>query len=205
MIDAISKLDGVTALDASVFERIEASASESVNLTPSMGTSTGLVRVTNAWELGYTGEGMVVAILDTGIHSTHEAFSVNPENSKIDKAYLQKVFSAYGDKLQRGTDAVIWAYNAEVVNGVSETAFAPNANITREQLVAVLYRFYGEPETNTLVLADYADANTISDYAVNAMAWAVENGIVNGLTETTLAPQGAATRAQIATILMRLA
>jgi len=103
------------------------------------------------------------------------------------------------------TDAVIWAYNAEVVNGVSDTAFAPNANITREQLVAVLYRFYGEPEANTLVLADYADANTISDYAVNAMAWAVENGIVNGLTETTLAPRGTATRAQIATILMRLA
>ncbi len=103
------------------------------------------------------------------------------------------------------TDAVIWAYNAEVVNGVSDTAFAPNANITREQLVAVLYRFYGEPEANTLVLADYADANTISDYAVNAMAWAVENGIVNGLTENTLAPRGTATRAQIATILMRLA
>ncbi len=102
------------------------------------------------------------------------------------------------------TDAVIWAYNAEVVKGVSETAFAPNANITREQLVAVLYRFYGKPEANTLALEGYIDADIISDYAVNAMAWAVENGIVNGVTETTLAPRGTATRAQIATILMRL-
>ncbi len=102
------------------------------------------------------------------------------------------------------TDAVIWAANNGIITGVTETTFAPNANISREQLVTILYRFFGEPETNTDVLAGYADANAISEYAVDAMAWAVENGIVNGITETVLAPQGTATRAQIATILMRV-
>ncbi len=102
------------------------------------------------------------------------------------------------------TDAVIWAANNGIVTGVTETTFAPNANISREQLVTILYRFFGEPEADTLVLAGYADANAISGYAVDAMAWAVGNGIVNGITETVLAPQGTATRAQIATILMRV-
>ncbi len=102
------------------------------------------------------------------------------------------------------TDAVIWAANNGIITGVTETTFAPNANISREQLVTILYRFFREPETNTDVLAGYADANAISEYAVDAMAWAVECGIVNGITETVLAPQGTATRAQIATILMRV-
>ncbi|MBE6946512.1 MAG: hypothetical protein E7459_10590, partial [Ruminococcaceae bacterium] len=114
MIDAINELDGITAFEAPVFELIEASASEGVNLTPSMGTSTGLVRATDAWELGYTGEGMTVAIVDTGIHATHEAFSVNPENGKIDKAYLQKVFDEYGSKMHCGTDVNAMYYSAKM-------------------------------------------------------------------------------------------
>ncbi len=114
MIDAINELDGVTAFEAPVFELIEAGASEDVNLTPSMGVSTGMVGATKAWNLGYTGKGMTVAIIDTGIHSTHEAFSVNPENAKMDKAYLQEVFNKHGSKMHSGTDADAVYYSAKM-------------------------------------------------------------------------------------------
>ncbi len=101
------------------------------------------------------------------------------------------------------TDAVIWAYNAEVVNGVSDTAFAPAANITREQIAAILFRFSGAEAVEADHLVDFADAGKVSAYAIDAMNWAVANGLINGMGDGTLAPQGNATRAQIATILMR--
>lgn len=106
-------------------------------------------------------------------------------------------------------DAVAWAAANGVVNGVSETAFAPNSPITREQLVAILYRYAkfkgydlsGGEETNIL---SYADSDQISEYAIPAMQWACSAGLLTGNTETTLNPQGNATRAEVATILMRL-
>ncbi len=101
------------------------------------------------------------------------------------------------------TDVVIWAYNDEVVNGISETAFAPGANITREQIATILYRYAEAEAVEEDALADFADADKVSDWAVEAMNWAVSVGLINGMDETTLAPQGNATRAQIATILMR--
>ena len=107
MIDAINEMDGVVAFEDPIFELIEPEAAEETDLTPSMGNSTGMVGATNAWDLGYTGEGMIVAVIDTGIRQTHEAFSVMPENGKIDKAYLQQVYATYGDKLHAGTAADI--------------------------------------------------------------------------------------------------
>ncbi|MBE6944684.1 MAG: hypothetical protein E7459_01175 [Ruminococcaceae bacterium] len=101
------------------------------------------------------------------------------------------------------TDAVIWAYNAEVVKGISNTAFAPNANITREQIATILYRYAGAEEVEEDALADFADADKVNAYAVDAMNWAVSVDLINGMDDATLAPQGNATRAQIATILMR--
>ncbi len=101
------------------------------------------------------------------------------------------------------TDAVIWAYNAEVVKGISNTAFAPNANITREQIATILYRYAGAEAVEEDSLKDFADAGKVNAYAVDAMNWAVSVGLINGMDDATLAPQGNATRAQIATILMR--
>jgi len=101
------------------------------------------------------------------------------------------------------TDAVIWAYNAEVVKGISNTAFAPNANITREQIAAILYRYAGAEAVEEDSLKDFVDADKVNAYAVDAMNWAVSVGLINGMDDATLAPQGNATRAQIATILMR--
>ena len=99
-------------------------------------------------------------------------------------------------------DAVVWAYKNEVVNGVSATAFDPNAPITREQLVSMLYRYAGSPASST-DLSRFKDNASISAYARPAVAWAAENGIVSGMPDGTFQPKGNATRAQLAAILTR--
>ena len=101
------------------------------------------------------------------------------------------------------TDAIIWAADEGIVKGVTETEFAPDAKITREQIVTILYRYDGEEEVEEDQLADFTDADKISNYAKAAMNWAIANEIVNGVTETTLAPADTATRAQICAIVMR--
>ena len=101
-------------------------------------------------------------------------------------------------------EAVRWASSEGIVTGVSDTSFAPNAEITREQLAAILHRYAGEPAT-AANLAGYADGASVSAYAVDAMSWCVEHGIITGTTATTLEPQGTATRAQAAAMLMRFA
>ena len=102
--------------------------------------------------------------------------------------------------------AIVWAYNNKVVNGVSETEFAPNANVTREQVATILHRYLGEPEGNGK-LEEFPDAASVSAYAVAPLTWAVGEGLITGIAQpdgtALLAPTGNATRAQIATILMR--
>ena len=103
------------------------------------------------------------------------------------------------------TDAVAWAAENGIVNGTTDTTFAPGEDITREQLVTVLYRYAeskGYDVSASADLSGYPDAGQVQDYAQPAMAWAVAEGIVEGV-DGTLNPAGNATRAQIATILMR--
>ena len=102
-------------------------------------------------------------------------------------------------------EAVAWAYEAGIGKGLTDTVFAPNAPVTREQLVTFLARyaqFAGEEISVTGDLTGYPDASGISSYAVTPMTWAVEQGLLKGM-EGRLAPKGTATRAQIATILQR--
>ena len=102
---------------------------------------------------------------------------------------------------------VNWGVSVGLFNGVSRTQFAPNSPLTREQLVTVFYRCVtenlGRIVTHDADLSGYTDAEKISDYAVDAMRWAVEAGIINGVTETRLSPKGTANRAQLAAILER--
>ena len=103
------------------------------------------------------------------------------------------------------TDAVAWAAANGIVNGTTDTTFAPGEDITREQLVTVLYRYAeskGYDVSASADLSGYPDAGQVQDYAQPAMAWAVAEGIVEGV-DGNLNPAGNATRAQIATILMR--
>ncbi|MDY4962637.1 MAG: S-layer homology domain-containing protein, partial [Oscillospiraceae bacterium] len=104
------------------------------------------------------------------------------------------------------TDAVIWAYHAGVVAGVSATQFAPNEVLTREQMVTMLYGYAGREETlsgSDGALASYQDQASVSDWAREAMAWAVSTGVITGTSTTTLAPQKVGTRAEVATVLMQ--
>ncbi len=101
--------------------------------------------------------------------------------------------------------AVAWAYANGITTGVTETAFAPNAAVTREQVVVFLARyaeFKGIDTTSAYDISDFADAATVKEYAVPAFRWVVENGIINGM-DGLLAPATTSARAQVAAILMR--
>ena len=103
-------------------------------------------------------------------------------------------------------DAVAWAADAGIVTGVSDTTFAPDQMMTREQIATILYRYaayknYDVTASNDL--SSYTDAGQIGSYAVEAMQWTNGAGLITGSTATTLNPLGSATRAEVATILMR--
>ena len=107
-------------------------------------------------------------------------------------------------------DAVLWAYDTGVVNGVSPEEFAPNRLITREQMVTIFWRYAnyaGYDTSETASLAAFPDAGSVSAYAKDAFAWAVEAKIIGGVGvsggKTELQPQGTATRAQAAAIIQR--
>lgn len=104
------------------------------------------------------------------------------------------------------TDAVAWAAEKNVVNGYDETTFAPDDNVTREQLVVMVYRYAKLIGLDVSVKGDlsaFSDSASVSEYATQAMTWAVEKGIVNGRGAGVLAPAGNATRAEVAAILGR--
>lgn len=104
-------------------------------------------------------------------------------------------------------DAVIWAHQNGIVNGVSETEFAPNESITREQIAAILFRFAEykgyDVTQGGMKIREFDDFESISEYALSAMAWAVNTGLINGKTKTEIAPKDSATRAETAAILNR--
>ena len=122
-------------------------------------------------------------------------------NASTTRGMLMTVLARYA-----GTDTTggaTWyekGMNWAKANGVSDGT-NPTVNITREQLVTMLYRYAGSPAANGS-LDSFSDAASVSSYAVNAMQWAVANGIVNG-SNGKLNPQNNATRAEVAAILMR--
>ena len=105
------------------------------------------------------------------------------------------------------TDAVLWAAENGITDGTSETTFSPNNPLTREQMATFLYRFADfeteEPIEVTGDLSGYTDADLVADYAVDAMTWAVGEGVISGIGNNTLAPDNTASRAQMATVLTR--
>ena len=104
------------------------------------------------------------------------------------------------------TDAIIWASTNGIVTGVDDGLFNPNGAITREQLATILYRYakyVGDDVSASASLAGFTDAGSISDYAKDAMSWAVAAGLFEGRDNGKLEPTGTATRAEIATVFMR--
>ncbi len=100
-------------------------------------------------------------------------------------------------------DAIHWASNSGIISGYSSGQFGPNDAITREQLAVILYRYMGTPSHSYQELT-FFDIQDLSAFAQEAMMWAVEEGIISGKSGNMLNPQGTATRAQVATMLMRL-
>ena len=102
-------------------------------------------------------------------------------------------------------DAVTWAADNGIVNGTSTTTFSPNANVTREQMAAILYRYAQHKKYNTAAssgLNGFTDHASVSGYAAASLEWAVSEKLVNG-SAGKLMPTGNATRAQVAAILHR--
>ena len=105
-------------------------------------------------------------------------------------------------------DAVFWAKHNGIVNGITENEFAPNSNITREQIATIIYRYaqykgYDVSVGGNINILSYNDAKDISGYALTPMQYMVEQGFINGKSDVTLNPKDNATRAEISAILQR--
>ncbi len=103
-------------------------------------------------------------------------------------------------------NAVSWAKQNGIVNGVSENEFAPDVNITREDIATILFRYAIYEGMMAVSLEEnlgYDDVESVSDYAISALNWAVGHSIMKGKTESTLNPKDMATRAEVATMLQR--
>lgn len=102
--------------------------------------------------------------------------------------------------------AVAWAASEGIASGTSAETFSPNAAVTREQLAALLCNFAAQQGVDTTArsdLSNFDDAATVSDWAQDAVSWAHAEGLIAGTSATTLSPQGEATRAQLAAMLVR--
>mgnify|MGYP001000322941 CR=1 FL=1 len=127
---------------------------------------------------------------------------------RLDKELDATVSSLFADVADGTwyTDAVAWAAENEIVKGYDEDTFGPNDQITREQMAAILYRYAsykGYDLTASNDLARYTDSGDVSAWALTAMKWAVAEELITGVSATSLDPAGNASRAQVATILMR--
>ena len=138
-------------------------------------------------------------------------YRVQGEPAKVNGYELKKLAPPFDD-VERGrwyTDAIWWAKLTGVVSGMSPSTFAPDAPITRAQLAVILYNYTQQfapgSLTETGSLTGFPDAGSVPSWARTAMAWAVGNGLISGVGEngvSYLRPEGCATRAQVATILM---
>ena len=138
-----------------------------------------------------TTRGMIVTVL----YRLENQPNVNIDNSFNDV----KVSDYYGN-------AIYWAKQNNIVTGYNSTTFAPNDNITREQMATILYRYAvykGYTVNKTADLSSFSDEANINSYALTPIKWAVASNIISGMGDGTISPLGNASRAQIATILMR--
>ena len=142
----------------------------------------------------------VFYVYTNGMMEGDSATTFNPDG-RMTRAMFWAVLGRIDGATITGNDwaeeARAWAMREGVSDGTN-----PNDYVTREQMVTMLWRYAGE-KNGSASLVRYTDADKISSYAVEAMRWAIGNGIIEGMTSTTLEPQGTATRAQCAAIFMR--
>ena len=150
---------------------------------------------TGQWFYGY-----VEYVYANGLMDGTSATTFEP-NANMTRAMVWAILARIDGETVTGESWQTVARTWAMANGVSDGT-DPNGLVTREQFATMLWRYAGEPES-TYSLSAFSDAGSLSDWAETAMAWAVEHGIITGMTDTTLVPQGTATRAQCAAMLMR--
>ena len=144
----------------------------------------------------------VAYVYSNGLMDGTSATTFEP-NANMTRAMVWAILARIDGETVTGANWVETAREWAMANGVSDGT-DHNGNVTREQLATMLWRYAGEPASD-YSLSAFTDADSVSDYAATAMAWAVEHGIITGVTDTTLVTQGTATRAQCAAMLMRFA
>ena len=142
----------------------------------------------------------VVYVYNNGLMDGVSNTLFNPDG-EMTRAMVWAILARIDGETITGSNWVSEAQSWAVASGVSDGTDA-NGAVTREQLVTMLWRFAGEPETDA-TLSAWSDAASVSDWAEAAMAWAVDEGVITGVGASTIDPMGGATRAQCATILMR--
>ena len=142
----------------------------------------------------------VAYVYSNGLMDGTSATTFEP-NANMTRAMVWAILARIDGETVTGTNWLETARTWAMANGVSDGENA-NGYVTREQLATMLWRYAGEPDSD-YSLSAFTDAGSVSDYAETAMAWAVEHSIITGMTDTTIVPQGTATRAQCAAMLMR--
>ena len=174
-----------------------ANASKGANVTvtvkPNEGYELGSLAVKDA-----SGDLLPLADLGNGKYS----FVMPDGKVSVEAEFVKTAATSFADVPANAyfADAVKWAVDKGITNGLSDTMFGPYESCTRAQIVTFLWRAAGSPEPKTA--SSFTDVPASAYYA-KAVAWAVENGITNGMTETTFAPNATCTRGQSVTFLYR--
>ena len=174
-----------------------ANASKGANVTvtvkPNEGYELGSLAVKDA-----SGDLLPLADLGSGKYS----FVMPDGKVSVEAEFVKTAATSFADVPANAyfADAVKWAVDKDVTNGLTDTMFGPYESCTRAQIVTFLWRAAGSPEPKTA--SSFTDV-PVSAYYAKAVAWAIENGITNGMTETTFAPDATCTRGQIVTFLYR--
>lgn len=211
---------GMVAVDAKTGKVFKLSIPTEDGMTVKLDASAELILVDDAKDFADTNnhwaEDAIDFVTARGLYNGTSATTFAPDGS-MTRAMLAKVlhnlesnpdFTAQKlfTDLPNGhwaEDAIYWAAEKGIVGGYTNGAFGVDDAITREQLAVMLWRYAGCPES-THDLSRFEDIGNISSYALEALAWANEHGIVNGIGNNLISPQGQATRAQVATMLMRM-
>ncbi|MFR1474728.1 MAG: S-layer homology domain-containing protein [Hydrogeniiclostridium mannosilyticum] len=172
-----------------------ASKGETVTITtkPSEGYELGSIEV-----LDKNGDSLKLKDLGNGKYS----FVMPDGKVSVEAEFVKTASTSFADVPANAyfADAVKWAVDKGVTNGLSDTMFGPYESCTRAQIVTFLWRAAGSPEPKAA--SNFTDLPASAYYA-KAVAWAIENGITNGMTETTFAPNATCTRGQSVTFLYR--
>ena len=196
---------GTVAVDADTGEIVKLSVPTRDGMTVKLEGSAGLVLVDRSRDFtdtnGHYAENAIT------FATAHELFSGTGENTftpdgPMTRAMLMTVLARFDG--QDTTGGAVWYEKAMTwakENGISDGS-NPDGSITREQLATMLWRYVGSPSGDGS-LSSFGDSASVSAYATEALRWAVGEGLISSTDAGLLAPQSSATRAQVATILMR--